>query len=132
MQHRTIFLIGIAVFSLLIAVLNGIAFQYSLYWSVWWFDILMHFFGGALVGFFILWGAYFFRPPPARIPARGVVIGGALMVGVAWEIFEFIVGARVPDSHAYRIDTMLDLFMDVVGALTVQEVAAALTKKSGL
>lgn len=117
MRAREISGVAIAFLALLIAALHFVASAYYLYWSVWWFDILMHFLGGLFIGASALWLFYFEVPAPLRLrlSAFATAFAAVAAVGVSWEIFEKVVGAYQPEN--YTLDTTLDLAMDVVGML---------------
>ena len=95
-----------------IAVANTYAIERFWYWEYPWVDLPMHFAGGVLIGILSLWAA-------GRI-GRNLRAGGllwiVLAVGVAWEIFEYSVGAVVVIKDSYPLDTLSDLAMDVCGA----------------
>ncbi|MBU6310652.1 hypothetical protein KGO06_01830 [Patescibacteria group bacterium] len=81
------------------------ALQYSWYWTYWWFDILMHASGGALIVVLAV----------AALGLRPAALLIALAVGVGWEGFEVAIGlAAIEDRFVF--DTTLDLFMDTLGA----------------
>lgn len=110
--------IGIAALALFIAALHFAAGVYFLYWSVWWFDILMHFLGGLFISASTLWLLRFEVPPGirTRIPVFITVFAVALAVGVLWEVFEKITGAY--NAVNYTLDTATDIAMDIVGMLS--------------
>src|SRR5688572_29626513 len=39
----------------LILILDLFALEYYLYWMLWWYDIMMHFLGGVIIGSGVLW-----------------------------------------------------------------------------
>lgn len=128
-----------AIFGVLIV--HGFAVKFDFYGGMTWFDIPMHFFGGYVMG---LLGLAIFgwillrldiRPKRlisgqyqgstlARFFLEAVfVIGFAMIVGVAWEWYEFIFDQlRIAFSlHAAPAqmglaDTMDDLLNDTLGA----------------
>jgi hypothetical protein len=111
--------LGIIIFSS-----NAVALAYYLYWRIPWLDIPMHFLGGLWVGLSILWlyyeSGYIHLPKDKR--GRGSVLtlalAGTFIIGVLWEIFEFSLDTFIVFQEVYNIgDTLLDLFMDEVGAL---------------
>jgi len=117
MHTRTRVLLGIAALGLLIALLQFFATEYYLYWEFWWYDVMMHFLGGAFIGASYLWALRFeFSSHSAlRIPVFASAFLVVLGVGVAWEVFEY-----VTDSYAavnYTLDTILDLLMDMAGMM---------------
>jgi len=79
---------------------------------------MMHFLGGFLVAGLALWMyARFFKDTPYR--ARHVwyvAIGAGVIVGIGWEVFEYLTGALIQTGVDLVIDTILDLVMDTVGA----------------
>jgi hypothetical protein len=111
-----------------IATLNYLAFQYFWYWRIWWFDLTMHFLGGILVGLFFLW--YFFvfiRTEDVNISfklALKVSIIGVLIIGLAWELFEFGIDQYWAAEIGVKsfgvlqqgwMDTLSDLTLDLIG-----------------
>lgn len=119
MIYRKKLFIEIALLSILIAALHHFAELNSLYWSISWFDILMHFLGGLLMGYIALF--IFFTsekisfPADSRIVIFSVVIGFVLIVGLTWELWELFAG--LSDVMNDLGDTILDLIMDVVGGI---------------
>jgi len=105
----------------LIATLHILAINFFLYWKFWWFDILLHFLGGLWVGLSFL--QFYFFSNLIKIKKKSNLfififsVLTVLFVGLGWEIFEFIIGVNF--SENYWSDTILDLIMDTVGALTV-------------
>lgn len=108
------------------------------YGSAKWFDVPMHFFGGyvmALLGLAI-WGWIMSHieireksltaSPYARLLLEGVfVVGFAMLIGVAWEWYEFLFD-QFATSFVQKFgvaqmglgDTMDDFLNDMVGAIT--------------
>ncbi len=122
MLQKPLFIFGFF-FLVLIAVLHVVAVDWYLYWTLPWFDILMHFLGGAWIGFVCIWLCFYSRyfSMPARTDIVYVVsvsVLGALVVGVLWEVFEYVTGITFLVSN-YVPDTVLDLIMDVVGGVVV-------------
>jgi len=114
-----ILIILIAAIAALIGILHLLALEFYLYWTLWWFDILLHFLGGAWVALTAFW--FFFcahvMPRISRTTTTVVVsmLCVTLAVGVAWEIFEYVLG--VYDSPNYVFDTATDIVMDALGSL---------------
>jgi hypothetical protein len=111
-----IFFVGITV-----AVLHKIALSLSLYWNIWWFDILMHFLGGALIAlitlFFIYDSKFFNFSIKKPIIIFSAAIGMTLIIGLSWELWELFVGFT--DAYTDQVDTIADLINDTLGAITV-------------
>lgn len=117
-NHGLVLLAG---FVVVVAFLHFIALYFHLYWSLWWFDIVMHFLGGAWVAAFTLW--HMLRLVAGRGQGRmkigGIVVLTTLCVGVLWEVYEYVFGVSLIGKEAYVVDTTLDIVMDTVGAITV-------------
>jgi hypothetical protein len=114
------------VLAALVSVLHYLGFQYNLYWVFWWYDILVHFLGGALVAVFAVMGVRWYRYD-AQIDSRSVWligIGAAVAIGITWEIYELAIGLVEVE---YIADTTLDLVMDIVGAFAVMFVVRLLS-----
>jgi hypothetical protein len=107
----------IALVVVLLAVLHYAAVVFYLYWVYWWFDIMMHFLGGISIGLFLYW--FFYRSAivsPPRMSFWAFIVGGTILIGVAWEIFEYVMHFTYTSRESYVLDTSLDLLMDVLGA----------------
>jgi hypothetical protein len=102
----------------LVAVLNTIANLGSLYWTISWFDIMMHYLAGFGIGFFLF---MIFSPLFAdakRFQRIIMILGFMIIIGVGWELLEAVVGIQDTFSLAHLADTQLDLVMDTLGAFT--------------
>lgn len=109
---KEILLVGIVVLGL-----HLLALKFFLYWTTDWFDILMHFLGGLLVGLTMI---TFMR----RIHKEGEYINNKLLVasvvlavlviGLTWELWELFVG--LSDAIKDKKDSILDVIMDMIGA----------------
>ncbi len=93
----------ISVVSLVILFLvNFIAARKGFYGRFSWFDKVMHFLGGFFVAMF--WSGL--------IQSPWLIISLTLLVGVAWEIWEYV------RKHIGEMrDTIEDLFFDILGAV---------------
>lgn len=105
----------------LVAVLHSLALTFFFYWQLWWFDILMHFLGGMVVGLLSIAVCVVVQgdrePVFTRKTLLGAVFLGVVVVGIGWELFELRFG--IYEATNYRADTSLDLVMDVIGAFVV-------------
>jgi hypothetical protein len=94
---------------------------FYLYWVYWWFDALMHFLAGlsgGLVTYWVLadsswWSRWIGRRDWDYIMAVFLCV---MMVGIAWEIFEYTNGI-IQSHERYQFDVINDLILDGVGAL---------------
>lgn len=97
----------------LFAVAHVIALQLALYWYYWWFDVVMHFWGGILITLclyaLVVFPRLYIRP---TFPSVLLVL---LIVTICWEVFEWSVGLWQP--KAYLVDTFEDILLGSSGGL---------------
>lgn len=92
-------------------------FGSKFYWDsgIWWFDMAMHFFSGVWVGLFFIY--VYLRNDSNFKPYLNIILY-VVLVGVAWEIFEFFVNnviGRIPFDPS---DTISDTVFDILGGMT--------------
>lgn len=100
-------------FGVLLAVLHAWAMSDFLYWRYQWLDIPMHYLGGVTFGVFI---AALLLHKRMRI-----YVGTLTLIFIGWEVFEFMFG--LPREANYLLDTLIDIVMDILGAITVYIIA---------
>ena len=100
---------------LLFAFLHVLALHFYFYWTVWWFDIFMHVFGGFIFG--TLFAYSLLQSVSSRGKSFLLIVCGAFVAGIVWEIFEYKVGLTFTTSGNYTFDTASDLLSDIVGGL---------------
>lgn len=121
-----IFLLAISV-----VLLDTLGQLLRLYWSVWWFDVIMHFLGGVLVAFTaysLSLSSHF-----SKFFRSGVVwkiMLFTLAVGVVWEIWE-VANGWTASTEPHSVDTTLDLVMDILGASYGIKLFRKITKGDG-
>ena len=93
-----------------VGVLHNIAVAFYLYWTIWWFDIMMHFLAGFAGGLVMMW----FFSPTSIFRAVGFILVSVLIIGVVWETWEYLADLVQPIN--YWQDTIYDLVSDMVGA----------------
>jgi hypothetical protein len=114
MKRMTFLFNALAIFfAIATALLQWYGVEYSFYWTTWWWDIFAHLGGGLTIGFWLAAVSSRYRLPPAW--ARIVIIGGVLLVAIAWELWELVEGVA-GGPGGYWIDTTKDLFDGVLGA----------------
>lgn len=125
LAHQRI-LVTALLMMVVVLVLHTLALTFYFYWQLWWFDIVMHFLGGVVVGLAALWALYGFHAQRGTVgTARQTFLWMMLaivVVGVGWELFELRFNLYA--SMHYGSDTTLDLIMDAIGALLAYRVAA--------
>ena len=104
----------------LVGILNYIANLFYFYWTVWWFDILMHLLGGVAIGLLSIWllseMSFLFKRRVDRDQVIMTSLITVIIVGIAWEVFEYIF--RLTDLvNNYGLDVFVDLVADTCGAL---------------
>ncbi len=108
--------------SLLLAFLHIGAMQFKWYWFFWWFDILTHFVGGVVVALGLLFWYIKYGSVKRSITKKEVFVIstlGVLVVGVLWELFEFLVGGSNFAESGFTADSISDLFTDIAGGAFV-------------
>lgn len=111
----------LVIFLVAIAVVNGFAVSNYWYWAMRWFDMPMHFAGGAWLAGFGIWWQYARRDVPITgfFHVWGVGLFFALGVGILWEAYEACV-SFITVGHMNAIaDTLSDLFFDIMGGTAV-------------
>ncbi len=88
-------------------------------WIYWWFDMVMHFTAGGVVGMAtIITCVYFSRYVNDKTRLVLCAVGAGLVVGLLWEVFELYFNLTTfSDGMVYVTDTLSDLFLDMSGAL---------------
>lgn len=109
--------------------MHGFAIAIAGYYYYFWLDIVMHFWGGLTVGLFFIWFFYYSGRLPAQVWPQSVFLllamGFGALVGVGWEFFEFLFDifiaqkTHAPFAQLGLQDTMMDLFMDLLGVLII-------------
>ncbi len=110
----------VGILGLIIAALHQSAITFYLYWELLWFDMVMHFLGGAWVALLGFWLVLSFIRHPSFSKAQIfiITISSVLIIGILWEIFEYFTGL----SFIFRdfwIDTLSDLTMDLLGSIVI-------------
>jgi hypothetical protein len=101
---------------IVIAVLHFLAIKELYYWSIWWYDIMMHFLGGLWVAFFVLWFNSWIPLPISPNTLLRVVVA-VIFVGILWEVYELVFGMTFVSDDGYFIDTIQDFIMDTLGGI---------------
>ena len=106
----------------LIFIVNYLAMKFYWYSSIWWLDMLMHFFGGFWLGLTLIWFSLpkdisltkqLFEKQNFKLILK--ILLGVLIVGVLWEIFEVIVNNNTLRLSFNLLDTLSDICFDITG-----------------
>ena len=98
---------------MLVWALNYIALIFSFYWTLGWYDYMMHFLGGLTVGVLFLWCLGL---EDRSLKSFLVIFILVLTVGISWEIFEYANDLTF-STESYKSDTIHDLVMDIIGTI---------------
>ena len=96
-----------------IGALHFIAEAFYLYWTIWWLDIIVHLLAGFSGGLVIAW----FFGPTSTLKSTMLILAGMLIIGIAWEVLEYILNLIQP-IHYWQ-DTIFDLIADMAGAILI-------------
>jgi len=120
MNRRTDLLYTALALAVLLALLQAAAIAFYLYWSYWWYDVLMHFLGGLTGGLAAFWVLFhsglFWRSMPSKKTATLATLFCLMTAGVLWEVMEFQYG-MLDSFESYPLDVFNDLVLDASGAL---------------
>ncbi|HVU75383.1 MAG TPA: hypothetical protein VHD38_00920 [Candidatus Paceibacterota bacterium] len=110
---RRIFFLQAALLALIDVLHLYFGIHIGFYYTVPWWDVLVHFLGGVWVALIwswvLLWHGY-------RVSVWQCALSG-LVVGIGWEIFEKVVGLGGSPFMPYWVDTAKDLLDDTLGGI---------------
>lgn len=122
MSHRNTPLYAALFIAVVFLALHLAALNLYFYWTIWWYDVLMHFVAGVVGGLAAYWVLFRSHVRLRRIASLKTALWSAclamLIVGVGWEVFEYKNGLS-DSQEGYVLDTMNDLILDVSGAALV-------------
>lgn len=98
---------------ILLWILDRIALAFSLYWTIGWYDYMMHFLGGFIVAVLVFW---FLGLGEKSLKSFWIVFALVIIIGVGWEIFEYLNDLTF-STQTYALDTTLDILMDALGGI---------------
>ena len=103
---------------LVIGVLDLIAGIFYLHWTVWWYDVILHFIGGAWAAMAVIlfWHSIISSLKNNQLKLVIVGIIGAFIIGLLWEVYELIIDATsISYGLFYWTDTTSDILLDICG-----------------
>ena len=106
-------LVRITSLILFISILNFIILKFHWYFSIWWSDMPMHFFGGFWLGLVFIW---FLKPKNINFKNVAQIILATLFISLGWEIFEVLVNRVTVQDPFNTLDTISDICFDLSGA----------------
>ena len=109
--------------------------KFYLYWTVWWADITVHFFGGMSVAFAVIW-LYSLSDDLKNWSTTKLlrtILVGVIFIGIVWEVYELHFDiTSLSDGINYLTDTSSDLIMDTVGGIVGFFLSQNILKKQPL
>lgn len=108
-------IVGTVLLGTALAVTHSAAVYFSLYWYIWWFDMVMHTLGGIfLIG--VLYTFVRIRVLSAAWLTYGSrLVGAIILVLISWEVFGVWVEGGF--KFGWLQDTILDVGFGILGAL---------------
>ena len=97
--------------------INFIAMKFYLYYSIWWFDMPMHFLGGVFLSFLALWFYRKWHILENSFSSFLFTLLFVAIIGSSWELFEFGMADLFHFNIQPFFDTMSDLSLDLVGGI---------------
>lgn len=96
--------------------------MFYLHWTYWWFDWLMHSLTAFTGGLGLYWGLFlsgiiFRNEPDNRFWSEFAVFVLVLLIGVGWEVFEYLNGITDSYEAVYAVDVATDLLANSIGAI---------------
>jgi len=113
MDRKKLFL-RLAFVIFLVFFMNFFAGKFYWYYTIWYFDIVMHILGGFFVGL-LIFGLLNIKDISFNNIFK--IIFGVLMVGIAWELFEFVFSNIIAQESFNFLDTISDVFCDLAGSI---------------
>ena len=105
----------------ILGLLHFIAESFYFYWTVFWFDIMMHFLGGISVSLLTLWlisrSKSFENSRNSFLAKLFTVLVAVLIVSFFWEVLEHLTGTAKA-LEGYILDTTTDTIFALLGATT--------------
>jgi hypothetical protein len=119
-MNRRELLISAFFVSWLVFGLNTLATKFYWYSGIWWFDMPMHYFGGALLGILaIIYTKRSILERPILTKSDITLLLGLVLAGaIAWEILEYLFYINGGDAF-YFLDSISDLCFGLAGGTTV-------------
>lgn len=104
-----------------IFLVNLFATYFHLYFLIWWLDIPVHILGGLWVALLTLvlyyHSEYVSHKDHSPLFALAIAICSALIVGLMWEIYEFVVDRALEINDMQLGDSLKDLCDDLLGGI---------------
>jgi hypothetical protein len=101
-----------------IFILNLLGEKFYWPYSIWYFDMPMHFLGGFwVVLFFFYFYSFTFPLKTKMFPTVLIILGSLLVWGIGWEFVEYYIYTIVGGEKFVFLDTASDVCFDLAGGL---------------
>lgn len=116
-QTRTL-LLATVISIWMLFILSYAAIRFDIYYTFAWFDTFMHFFGG-FVAALVVYTLLLKLGVRIGLSLKSflLIIAGVVVVGLAWEVAEYVVNYLIPTYTFDPVDTSIDLVADTLGAI---------------
>ena len=91
---------------------NYAAMKFYWYFSIWYFDMPMHFLGGFWLGLALIW---LFSVKELSFKIIFKIILGVFFIGILWELFEISIDKTITQNPFNILDTISDMCFDLAG-----------------
>lgn len=109
---------NLAFFIISLCLLNLLALKFYWYFSIWYFDMPMHFLGGFCTTLVLIWLLSFKKEIlDLDFNLISKIILGVLFIGISWEVFEILFNNIIAENPFNVLDTTSDVFFDLAGGI---------------
>lgn len=100
----------------LLAITNNLAVYFYLYWIYPWIDIPVHFLGGLVVVFGLVWFVRCMRRDQLLRLWHALLF--IIVIATIWELYEYLFGISLASDPDFVNDTVIDYIFGIFGGLT--------------
>jgi glycopeptide antibiotics resistance protein len=112
------YLVTVFLTSITVSVLHIAALSQEYYWTLWWYDVMMHFLGGMVIASIYVWLSKSFPKLNLGVSFWKMTLF-IILVGFVWEAWEVFTGMTGFREINYVSDTTYDFINDILGTLAV-------------
>jgi hypothetical protein len=106
----------LATLIIFVAILNYIAMKAMWYYIFWYFDMPMHFLGGVVLTLLVSYVLYNRITKEDIVPVLHILLA-VLIIGVGWEVFEYVFNNVIAGQIWNMLDTLSDICFDMAGGV---------------
>lgn len=116
MKSRKDILSSLAFTVVFVSIVNFLAIKGLWYYLFWYFDMPMHFLGGVVVMYLLVY-LFYNRISIQKSSNLFYLLAGVLIVGLGWEVFEYFLLNLYAGQPFNIIDSTSDIFFDLAGGI---------------